>query len=192
FQDRLGELQFFDPACGCGNFLIIAYRELRLLEIEVIRELVEYQRDEFGQFMGHLDVSSLSKINVDQFFGIEISEFPARIAETGMWMIDHMMNNHLSYEFGQSYARIPLTKFPHITVGNALALDWASVLPPERCSHVFRNPPFRGHQYRTTEQQQDMARVWGREGQFNRLDYVSCWHKRSRRVFRKQQGNRHR
>lgn len=93
-------MRFFDPACGCGNFLIIAYRELRLLEIEVVRELIDYQRDAHGQFMGMLDASDLSRINVDQFYGIEIGEFPARIAETAMWMMDHMMNNRLSLEFG--------------------------------------------------------------------------------------------
>ena len=175
FQDRLGKLKFFDPACGCGNFLIIAYRELRRLEIEVVRELIDYERDAHGEFEGRLDVSDLSKINVDQFYGIEVDEFPARIAETAMWMMDHIMNNQLSLEFGQSFARIPLRRSPHITVGNALDLDWNSILPADECSYLFGNPPFRGHQYRTAPQKADMARIWGNEGQVNRLDYVSCW-----------------
>ena len=179
FRDRLGQMKFFDPACGCGNFLIIAYRELRLLEIEVVRELVDYQRDAHGQFMGLLDASDLSRINVDQFYGIEIGEFPARIAETAMWMMDHMMNNRLSLEFGPYYVRIPLRKSPHIVVGNALDMDWASVLPPAECTFLFGNPPFRGHQYRTAEQQADMWRLWGRQGQVNRLDYVTCWFKKA-------------
>lgn len=179
FQTRLSTLKFFDPACGCGNFLIIAYRELRLLEIDVLRELINYERDEHGQFEGQLDVSSLSKINVDQFYGIEVDEFPARIAETAMWMMDHIMNNQLSLEFGQSYARIPLKHSPHIVVGNALDRDWNSVLPATECSYVFGNPPFRGHQYRTPSQQADMARVWGTQGQVNRLDYVTCWFKKA-------------
>ena len=179
FQDRLGKLKFFDPACGCGNFLIIAYRELRRLEISLIRELVDYERDTFGEFQTHLDVSELSKINVDQFYGIEIEEFPARIAEAAMWMMDHIMNNQLSLEFGQSYARIPLKRSPHITYGNALEKDWAHVLPPSECAYVFGNPPFRGHQFRTLVQQQDMARVWGTSGQVNRLDYVTCWFKKA-------------
>lgn len=179
FQDNLSKLSFFDPACGCGNFLIIAYREIRRLEIEVIRELVNYDRDELGEFQSHLDVSELSKINVDQFYGIEIDEFPARIAESAMWMMDHIMNNHLSLEFGQSYARIPLRRSPHIKVGNALELSWSSVLAPAKANFVFGNPPFRGHQYRTASQQADMARVWGTEGQVNRLDYVTCWFKKA-------------
>lgn len=179
FRERLGQMKFFDPACGCGNFLIIAYRELRLLEIEVVRELIDYQRDAHGQFMGMLDVSDLSRINVDQFYGIEIGEFPARIAETAMWMMDHMMNNRLSLEFGPYYVRIPLRKSPHIVVGNALDMDWADVLSPAECTFLFGNPPFRGHQYRTAEQQADMWRLWGRQGQVNRLDYVTCWFKKA-------------
>ena len=179
FHERLGTMRILDPACGCGNFLIIAYRELRFLEIEIIRELVNYERDAHGQFVGKLDVSELSRINVDQFYGIEINEFPARIAETAMWMMDHIMNNLLSLEFGQSYVRIPLKKSPHIVVDNALKIDWSQVLQPNNCSYILGNPPFRGHQYRTPEQQRDMAQVWGVSGQVNRLDYVTCWFKKA-------------
>ena len=113
FQQKLGQLTFLDPACGCGNFLIIAYRELRQLEIEVLREL-----HPSGQLSAFAEL--LSVVNVDQFYGIEISEFPARIAETALWMMDHIMNNRLSLEFGQTYARIPLEKSPHIMHGDAL------------------------------------------------------------------------
>jgi len=100
FQKRLAKLALFDPACGCGNFLIIAYRELRALEIEVIRELRAHRSEEQ---QGELDTAVLSSIDVDQFYGIEIDEFPARIAETALWMMDHIMNNRLSMEFGQSF-----------------------------------------------------------------------------------------
>ncbi len=179
FQRHLKSLKFFDPACGCGNFLIIAYRELRLLEIDLIRELIDYERDEHGEFVGRLDVAELSLINVDQFYGIESSEFPARIAETALWMMDHIMNNRLSFEFGQSYARIPLKRSPHIVVDNALEREWGTVLPAAECSYLLGNPPFRGHQFRTPAQQADMAAVWGVQGQVNRLDYVSCWFNRA-------------
>ena len=168
FQERLGGMTFFDPACGCGNFLIIAYRELRLLEIEVLKAIrVSTQRE--------LDAATLSVIDVDQFYGIELGEFPARIAETAMWMMDHIMNNRLSLEFGQTYTRIPLEKSPHIAVGNALEMDWQAFIPVEKCSYIFGNPPFIGHQWRTKKQQDDMALIWGKKGQFNRLDYVTCW-----------------
>ncbi|MFH1342776.1 MAG: DNA methyltransferase, partial [Pseudomonadota bacterium] len=177
FQNRLAEMTFFDPACGCGNFLIIAYRELRLLEIELITELRGYYA---AEEQGELDAAALSLIDVDQFYGIEIDEFPARIAETALWMTDHIMNNRLSLEFGRSFVRIPLRKSPHIVVANALDYDWGSLLPAKRCSYLFGNPPFVGHQWRTESQQEDMARIWGTKGQFNRLDYVTCWFKKAK------------
>ena len=172
FQIRLGSMIFFDPACGCGNFLIIAYRELRLLEIEVIRAIREASAT-IGQTV--FDTAWQSVVDVDQFYGIEIGDFPSRIAETALWMMDHIMNNRLSLEFGRSYARIPLKKSPHIKVGNALHMDWEEFLPPKTCSYVLGNPPFGGHQYRSKQQREDMARIWGTAGQFNRLDYVTCW-----------------
>ena len=168
FQQKLAGLAFLDPACGCGNFLIIAYRELRLLEIDVLKEV--YDADQFDAL-----ADTLSLIDVDRFHGIEIGEFPARIAEAALWMMDHIMNVRLGLEFGRTYARIPLEKAPHIAVGNALDMDWREFLPPEDCSFVFGNPPFVGHQWRTKAQQEDMARIWGRKGQVNRLDYVTCW-----------------
>ena len=134
FHKRLGEMKFFDPACGCGNFLIIAYRELRELEIELIREL---RRGRSHETQRELDVTVLSRITVDQFYGIEIGEFPARIAETALWMMDHIMNNRLSLAFGRSYARIPLEGSPHILNTDALETDWTALLPSEDCSYVF-------------------------------------------------------
>lgn len=172
FQDRLAGLNLFDPACGCGNFLIIAYRELRALEIEVLKALYPTGQRE-------LEAAALSKVDVDQFYGIEIDEFPARIAETAMWMMDHIMNNRLSLEFGQVFARIPLKAAPHIVHGDALETDWATVLAPERCSYILGNPPFIGHQWRTTQQAAAMGSVWGREGRFGRLDFVTCWFKKA-------------
>ena len=172
FQEKLGKLRFFDPACGCGNFLIIAYRELRLVEIEVLKEL--HPKSQFGR-QTDAWVSDISLVDVDQFYGIEIGEFPARIAETALWMMDHIMNSRLSLAFGLSYMRIPLRESPHIVVGNALDMNWKELLPTENCSYIFGNPPFVGHQWRTKEQQKDMARIWGKKGQVNRLDYVTCW-----------------
>ena len=149
FQQRLGTLRFLDPACGCGNFLIIAYRELRALEIEVLKELRAYRDD---AETGELDVTALSVVNVDQFYGIEIGEFPTHIAETALWMMDHIMNNRLSLEFGQTFVRIPLTESPHILHADALETDWTALLPPEECAYVFGNPPFGGQSYQSKEQ----------------------------------------
>ena len=146
FCGRLGALRLFDPACGCGNFLIIAYRELRALEIEVLREIAART----GAAQLALNVRSV--VDVDQFYGIEIGEFPARIAATALWMMDHIMNNRLSLEFGQTYARIPIEKSPHIHHADALEIDWADVLPPNECSYVFGNPPFGGCKFQSSNQ----------------------------------------
>ena len=169
FQERLGRLRIFDPACGCGNFLIIAYRELRALEIEALREI---------RPSGQLDVLAdlLSVINVDQFYGIEIGEFPARIAETALWMMDHIMNNRLSLEFGQTYVRIPLRKSPHILNADALEVDWATLLPPENCSYVLGNPPFVGAKYQTNAQRAQVRRIAALGKSGGTLDYVTAWY----------------
>ena len=172
FHQRLGEMTFFDPACGCGNFLIIAYRELRRLEIEVIRELRAY---EVAEEQRQLDVATLSRIDVDQFYGIEINEFPARIAETALWMMDHIMNNELSLEFGEAYARIPLQASPHILHADALETDWAELLLPEQCSYVFGNPPFVGAKFQTAEQRQQVRRIAALGKSGGTLDYVTAW-----------------
>ncbi len=169
FHDKLARLTFFDPACGCGNFLIIAYRELRRLELDLLLELhPEGQRK--------LDAAVLSRVDVDQFFGIEIEEFPARIAETAMWMMDHLMNLELSMAFGGYYPRIPLKKSPTIVHGDALEMDWASVLSPERCSYVLGNPPFIGQSYQSKQQREQMRRLTNPNGKTaSPLDYVGAW-----------------
>lgn len=172
FRDRLGELRFFDPACGCGNFLIIAYRELRLLEIDVLDEIAARTRLSAQQVMP-FEVKSV--IDVDQFYGIEISEFPARIAATSLWMMDHLMNRELADTFGEPYVRIPLEKSPHIEVGDALELDWAEFLPPDECSYVFGNPPFIGAKFQSTEQRAQVRRIAQLGGSGGTLDYVTAW-----------------
>jgi hypothetical protein len=121
FHKKLSTLKFLDPACGCGNFLVITYRELRLLELEILRSLYKN-----GQQV--LDIESIIWLNVDQFYGIECEEFPARIAEVAMWLIDHQMNMLISQEFGQYYARLPLKKGAKIVHGNALQIDWNNLI----------------------------------------------------------------
>ena len=172
FQEKIGRLTFLDPACGCGNFLIIAYRELRLLEIEVIREIRDASAVT-AQIV--LDSAWQSVVDADQFYGIELGEFAARIAETALWMMDHIMNNRLSLEFGQSFVRIPLERSPHIILGDALETDWSDLLPPGNCSFVFGNPPFVGAKYQTNEQRQHVRRIaeLGKGG--GTLDYVTAW-----------------
>ena len=169
FRNRLGTLRLFDPACGCGNFLIIAYRELRTLEIDVLREMASKAT------ATQLALTVQSVVEVDQFYGIEIGEFPARIAATALWMMDHIMNNRLSLEFGQTYARIPIEKSPHIRNADALEIDWAEVLPPDECSYVFGNPPFGGAKFQSGEQRAQVRRVAALGGSGGTLDYVAAW-----------------
>ena len=171
FHTKLGELRFFDPACGCGNFLIIAYRELRRLEIEVLKDLLAGREEALGE----AGVGSLSRINVDQFYGIEISEFPAEIARAALWMMDHIMNNELSLAFGQNYARIPLRAAPHIVQGDALELDWGDVIAPERCNYILGNPPFGGFVMRDEQRQRQIEALAHLGAGGSRLDYVAYW-----------------
>ena len=182
FQEKLGALRFFDPACGCGNFLIIAYRELRALEIEVLRALNPDRR----QFEMLAEV--LSVVDVDQFHGIEVGEFAARIAAAALWMMDHIMNNRLSLEFGRTYARIPIEKSPNVRCADALETDWAEVLPPEECDYVFGNPPFGGAKYQSPEQRAQVRRVAALGGAGGTLDYVAAWFVRAAEYVRRAAG----
>ncbi len=176
-QDKLSKLTFFDPACGCGNFLIISYRELRRIEIEILKLLYEdvFNRPGFTRSEYDFNVASLSKINVDQFYGIEIGDFAAEIARAAMWMMDHIMNNELSLAFGQNYARIPLTATPHIHCADALETDWAEAIAPDKCSYILGNPPFVGAKYQSKEQREQVRRIAKLGGSGGTLDYVAAW-----------------
>jgi hypothetical protein len=166
FHQRLRSLQFLDPACGCGNFLVLAYRELRALEIEVVRELAA----------GAGGQQLLPIVNVDQFHGIEYSEWPVRIAEVALWLMDHQMNQEAGEVFGQPIDRLPLTTSPHIIQANALRKDWNEVLPRAQCSFVLGNPPFVGAKFQSDEQRADMDAVAGDVENHGLLDYVTGWY----------------
>lgn len=185
FRDHLRTLRFLDPACGCGNFLMLAYRELRRLELEVLLAI----RDEEAALTpgrrgakwapGHgqitFDIALESQVHVGQFFGIEIEEFPARIAETAMHLVDHQANLALSAAFGDYYVRLPITDSAHITVGNALRADWNDTLSADDCNYILGNPPFSGQYNRSDEQTRDLRAVWG-NGYNGYLDYVTGWY----------------
>jgi hypothetical protein len=173
FHKKLRQLTFFDPACGCGNFLVISYRELRELELKVLRADHELSAHK-GQLA--VDVHGLIGVNVDQFFGIEIEEFPAQIAQVALWLVDHQMNLRVSVEFGLYFARIPLKSTPQIRHDNALRLDWNEVLPAQRCSYVLGNPPFLGKTYQCKEQKADLAAVMQGIHGAGDLDFVCGWY----------------
>jgi hypothetical protein len=177
FLDKLPTLRFMDPACGCGNFLVIAYREVRRLETEALRRL-EAQRRRTGQRTMTLEL--LCKVNVAQFFGIEIEEFPARIARTALYLADHIANRAISAEFGELFLRFPIPASPHIEIANALRMDWNDLLPAGEANYVFGNPPFVGKKERTSEQRVDMTFVFAKtDGAVGVLDYVTCWYKKA-------------
>ena len=179
FHRKLAGMTFLDPACGCGNFLIVAYRELRRLELALLREM-----NPEGTRVLNLKISALSKIDVDSFYGIEIDAFSARIAEVALWLTDHQMNRELSAEFGDEYQRIPLKKSPHIHCANALTTDWSNVVKPGKLSCILGNPPFVGRKYRNAQQREDMSVVFGKSRGAGNLDYVAAWYLKAARYMR--------
>lgn len=174
FHQRLAKLKFLDPACGCGNFLVIAYRELRLLELDILRAL-------YGKAATlSLDVAEFNILcDVDQFFGIETEEFPAQIAQTALWLMDHQMNMVVSEEFGNYFVRLPLKKSATILHGNALQTDWRGVVKPAELSYILGNPPFVGAKYMHDEQRADIAVVFHDVPGAGLLDFVAAWYRKA-------------
>jgi len=169
FHKKLSELRFLDPACGCGNFLIVAYRELRQLEIEILQAKFKNQIA--------INIEAYVNINVDQFYGIEYEEFPAQIAQVAMWLIDHQMNQKVSEAFGEYFVRIPLRKSATILHGNSLRIDWQSLLPEgKQYNYILGNPPFLGKQYQSSSQKEDMAIIFAGVNGAGVLDYVTAWY----------------
>jgi type II restriction/modification system DNA methylase subunit YeeA len=172
FHEKIARLKFLDPACGCGNFLIITYRELRILEIEILKMKVSS-----NQLI--IDISPLLKVNVEQFYGIEYEDFPCQIAQVGMWLMDHQMNLRASEQFGTYYARLPLLQSATIINGNALRIDWESVVPKNELSYILGNPPFVGGMMMSRDQKADMMDVFGDVKGVGELDYVSAWYQKA-------------
>jgi len=177
FHKKLRRLNFLDPACGCGNFLVIAYRELRLLELEILKESRASEQS-------LLDVHALINLNVDQFFGIEIEEFPAQIAQVALWLMDHQMNLLVSEEFGLYFARIPLQTSSTIVCGNALRIDWETVIPARHVSYIMGNPPYVGAKFMNDEQRRDTALIFGNMKNAGLLDYVAAWYVKAARMIK--------
>lgn len=169
FHKKLSTLKFLDPACGCGNFLVITYREIRLLELEVMRAL-----NKSGQRF--LDVSQVLWIDVDQFYGIEYEEFPAQIAQVAMWLIDHQMNMQVSNEFGQYFVRLPLKKSAKIVHADALETDWESVVSNNELSFIIGNPPFIGSKIMSQFQRDQIVKQFDNAVGVGVLDYVTGWY----------------
>jgi len=173
-QDRIAALSFLDPACGSGNFLTQTYLELRALENDIIARLIGDQMAielEDGSF------PSFVKVNVGQFYGIEINDFAVSVANTALWIADHQANQQTAKLINRPVVNLPLKDYRNIVCANALRVDWNDVLPAEKCSYVMGNPPFIGYSNHGEEQKQDRAAIFGKDGGV--LDYVACWYKKS-------------
>ncbi len=191
FHEKIAALTFLDPACGCGNFLLIAYRELRRLEMDVLEELYKDSPEQF------LDISQLCKVSVSQFHGIEIEPFAAEIAKVALWLMDHLCNMEVADRFGQYFARIPIKDTPHIVCANALTMDWGELLAatggsqlvatektdakncvPPAFSYIFGNPPFLGASSDGMDaaKKADMLTLFPKN---KNLDFVCGWYKKA-------------
>lgn len=169
FHKKLRTLNFLDPACGCGNFLVITYRELRRIELDVLIAAKKFGHATAGVFR------NVVQVNVDQFHGIEIEEFPAQIAQVAMWLTDHQMNLEAGREF-EYFNRLPLEKSAHIRHGDALRLDWEEFVPTTRLNCILGNPPFVGKQLQTEAQKASLELVAGKLKGAGVLDFVAGWY----------------
>lgn len=184
FLDQLATHAFIDPACGSGNFLIVAYRELRRIETDLIVAI----RQREGLTEDALNITWEQKLSIGQFYGIELNWWPAKIAETAMFLVDHQANRELADAVGMAPERLPITITAHIHHGNALAVDWAEIVPEVTGqTYVFGNPPFIGQYTKTAEQTADMKRVWGADYD-GYLDYVTGWHAQAMRLLNDRRG----
>ncbi|MCB9820053.1 class I SAM-dependent DNA methyltransferase [Candidatus Nomurabacteria bacterium] len=174
-QDKISQLKFLDPACGSGNFLVIAYRELRRLEHKIVAMLAKdpNQQDMFASAGAGVGVL---KVNVDQMCGIEIDEFPSLIAQTALWLTDHQMNVEYSQQSGRTFKRLPLTKSATIVNKNALTTDWSDVIPAGELDYILGNPPFIGSKMMTATMRDELLAQFPDVKGAGVLDFVTAWY----------------
>lgn len=186
FRDSLANNIYCDPACGSGNFLIVAYRELRKIETEMI---VAIREREGSAGSMTFDISWEQKLSIDQFYGFEINWWPAKIAETAMFLVDHQANRELADAIGLAPERLPINITAHIHHGNALQLDWAEILPETSGqTYIFGNPPFLGARTMNKAQKADLNEAWNGAKGTNQLDYVTGWHAKAITLFENRTG----
>ncbi len=170
-RKKMGAMTFLDPACGCGNFLVVAYREMRRLEFDIMRQIASIE----GHVHMSLDPTLGLQVQPHQFYGIEIEEWPAQIAETAMFMVDHQENVRMQLEFGNAPERLPITESPTIIHGNALRIDWTDVCPIDDNTRIMGNPPFMGRYTRTKEQTKELQVIFNNSKGSGNIDYVAAW-----------------
>lgn len=179
FQIKLSNITCLDPAAGCGNFLVITFRELKTLELEIVTLLLNLEgKKERSVFMDW--TAEYSKVSINQFYGIEIEEFPVDIARVSMWLMEHVMNKRFGEKLGAVIPSIPLRNSAHIINANSLVIDWRSLVPLDRLTFIFGNPPFCGRRSRTPEQVEEVATYFD----YKDIDYVACWFKKAAKYIR--------
>jgi len=171
FQDKLASLTFLDPACGSGNFLIITYQRLRELEFEVLKLLHSNLQYDF--------ITDHTRVSLNQFYGIEIEDFPCEIAKVSMLLMKHLMDQEVSAYFGTNFIDFPIKDNANIVKGNALRLDWNEVVPAYKLDYILGNPPFNGARLMSAEQKADLMHVFGNLKNVGNLDFVTPWYKKS-------------
>lgn len=165
---RISKMKFFDPACGSGNFLIIAYKELRNLEIRIWKQIREVTGQAIIPFVN---------IQLHQFYGIELDDFCHETAILSLWLAEHQMNNLFRKEFDVKIQALPLRPSGNIVCANACRIDWEDVCPHTKDEEVFimGNPPYLGSSMQNAEQKNDMAHICGHFANYKNLDYIACW-----------------
>ncbi|GLI32534.1 MULTISPECIES: class I SAM-dependent DNA methyltransferase [Brachybacterium] len=184
----LGQLRILDPACGCGNFLVVAYRELRALDLDILKRLHELG-DTSWQSPTAFFLKEDLPVTLDHFAGIEIEEWPARIASTALHLVDHQANQAMELALGKAPDPLPLDRIETIHVHNALRADWSRIFPASPRVMIVGNPPFIGHTTKTRDQVEDLKAVWG-EDYDGYLDYVTAWYKKAADYFHYTRGGR--
>jgi hypothetical protein len=174
FHKKIASLKFLDPACGCGNFLVVSYREIRRLELSILKKIYTVPGLHPNEL--ELDLEAVTKCNVDQFYGIEIEEFPAQIAQVALWLTDVQANNEASDYFGKPLVRLPLLHSPSIINSDALDTEWTNVIEPTKLDYLLGNPPFAGKQLQTDKQKAQIELLFEGHNGAGNLDYVSGWY----------------
>lgn len=169
--DRISNIKFLDPACGSGNFLIITYKEIRRLEVKILKSLRELRQD------GTIDFFETSKISLNQFYGIELDDFAHEVARLSLWIAEYQMNLEAENEINLKSAFLPLRDAGNITQGNALRLDWNEILPHQSEDEIYLigNPPYIGSKLQNKEQKEDLKYTIGEKLKYKKMDYIAGW-----------------
>lgn len=176
FQNKLASIVCLDPAAGCGNFLIVAYRELKQLELQTVEAMLSFEKDKDKSLFMTDWAEKYSKVSIDQFYGIEIEEFPVDIARVSMWLMEHVMNKRFGERLGTVIPSIPLRSSAHIVCKNALKVAWNQLIQTDKTVYLISNPPFSGARSMTETQKAELIEVVGDIKCNKLLDYVCAWY----------------